>query len=208
MEAQDNGLAADAARGFFFLSRIHYVGENSESARHTLLRGIDAARLADPQTQARQLVDSARCLLMLERDVSQAQAMIVEARASLGPAGDQLAHVAWARGLLGHFCGDVAPAVAALEEAVEGYKRAQSPWETFYVMAAAVICHLESGDPAAALERCPALREVGGKLVEGSEPAVAAALEALARLALGEPDGQRGAEEAARALKELDAKAI
>jgi hypothetical protein len=208
MEAQDAGLAAEAARGFFYLSMIHYVGENAESTRHSLLSGIAAARAADPLTQARQLVDSARCLLMIERDVSQAQAMLVEARTSLGPAGDHLAHVAWARGLLGHFCGDVAPALQALEEAVEGYKREQSPWETFYVMATAVICRLESGDPAAALERCPALREVAGKLVEGSEPAVGAALEALARLALGEPEAERAAEQAARALKELDAKAM
>jgi DNA-binding SARP family transcriptional activator len=208
MEAQDAGLHAEAARGFFFLSLLHYVGDNSDGAHSTLLQAIDAARGAGPATEARQLVDSARCLLMLERDVPQAQAMLVEARGSLGPAGDQLANVAWARGLLDRYCGRTAPAMASLDEAVEGYKREHAPWETFQAMLSTVICHLESGDAAAALGRCGALREVAGKMMEGSEPVAALALEALARLALGEAGAERTATEAAQALKELDAKAM
>jgi hypothetical protein len=45
-------------------------------------------------------------------------------------------------------------------------------------------------------------------MAEGSEPAIAAALEALARLARGEPDAERAVEDAVRALKDLDAKAM
>jgi DNA-binding SARP family transcriptional activator len=208
MEAQDVGLAADAARGFFFLSLIHYVGENTEDTLKNTLRAVDAARAADPATEARQLADSARCLIMIERDIPQAQSMIVEARAALGPSGDQLAHVAWARGLLGRYCGEAAPAITALDDALEGYKRDHGGWETSQVLAATVLCLLESGDAAAALSRCGELREVAAKMTNGSEPTVATALEALARLALGEPDGVRAAEDSARALKEIDAKAM
>jgi DNA-binding SARP family transcriptional activator len=208
MEAQDAGLHADAARGFFDMSLIHFAGEDTERAHSTTLLAIDAVRGADPLTEARQLADSARCLLMLERDVPQAQAMIGEARATLGPAGDRLAYVAWARGLLGRYCGEIGPATAALAEAAQAYEREQSAWETCLVTSAAVLCHLESGDGRAALDRCAALSEVAGKLPEGSEPAMAAALEALARLALDEPGAARAAAEAARALEELDAKAM
>jgi DNA-binding SARP family transcriptional activator len=208
MEAQDAGLPADAARGFFYLSMIDYVGEKPDAVRRNLQRAVDAARGAGTATETRHLVDSARCLLMLERDVPHAQAMLVEARAALGPPGDQLANVAWARGLYERYCGEIASAMAALDEAVEGYKREQLPWEIFQVMMTTVICHLESDDGAAALERCGALREVAAKMAEGSEPAVAAALEALARLAHGEPDAERAALEAAQALKDLDAKAM
>ena len=208
LEAQDAGLPAVAANGFFYLSMISYVGENADGAQNYLLRAVDAARGADPLTQARQLAYSARCLLMIERDVPQAQAMIVEARAALGPPGDQLACMAWARGLLRRYCGDAVPALAALDEALEGYKREQSPWETFQVMSMTVICHLDGGDAAAALERCAALREVAGKMAEGSELVQAAALEALARLALGAAGAERACEDAVQALRDLDAKAM
>jgi DNA-binding SARP family transcriptional activator len=208
MEAQDAGLPGDAARGFFYLSMIHYVEENPGAVLSNLLRAVDAARGAGPATEARQLVDSARCLLMLERDVPQAQAMLVEARAALGPAGDQLSNVAWARGLYERFCGEIGTAMAALDDAVEGYRREQLPWEIFQVMMTTVICHLESGDAATALERCGALREVAAKMPEGSEPAVATALETLARLARGEPGAERAALDATQALKDLDAKGM
>ncbi|HEV3031513.1 MAG TPA: AAA family ATPase [Polyangia bacterium] len=208
LEAQDAGLPAVAADGFFYLSMISYVGENSDGAQNYLLRAVDAARGADPITQARQLACSARCLLMIERDVPQAQAMIVEARTALGPSGDQLAYMAWARGLLRRYCGEAVPALAALDEALEGYKREQSPWETFQVMSMTVICHLDGGDAAAALDRCAALREVAGKMTEGSELVQAAALEALARLALGEAGAERACEDAVQALRDFDAKAM
>jgi DNA-binding SARP family transcriptional activator/tetratricopeptide (TPR) repeat protein len=208
MEAQDTGMHAEAARGFFFLSMIHYVGEKFDDAESTLNRALDAARDADPLTAARQMVDSARCLLMLERDVPRAQAMIVEARAMLGPGGDQHAHVAWARGLLGHYCGDRVPALAALDEALEGYTRDQAHWETYQVMSMSVICQMETGDAAAGLERCAALREVAGKMSEGSEPVVAAALEALVRLALHHDGAEAACEGAIAALKAADAKAM
>lgn len=208
LEAQDAGLPAVAADGFFYLSMISYVGDNSDGAQNYLLRAVDAARGADPITQARQLAYSARCLLMIERDVPQAQAMIAEARAALGPSGDHLACMAWARGLLRRYCGDAVPALAALDEALEGYKREQSPWETFQVMSMTVICHLDGGDAAAALDRCAALREVAGKMAEGSELVQAAALEALARLALGEAGAERACEDAVQALRDLDAKAM
>jgi DNA-binding SARP family transcriptional activator len=208
MEAQDAGLAADASRGFFFLSVINYFGEDPDAARSNTLRALDVVRGADPMTQARQLADSARCLLLIERDIPQAQAMIVEARTSLGPAGDQFANLAWARGLLERFRGEIPPAMLALGEALEGYQREQSPWEIFQVLSLAVTCHLESGEAAEALARCTDLRSIAGKMTEGSEPTIAVALEALARLALGEAGAVRAAEDAARALKELDAKAM
>jgi DNA-binding SARP family transcriptional activator len=208
MEAQDAGLPADASRGFFFLSVINYVGEDPDAARSNTLRALDAARGGDRLIEARQLADSARCLLLIERDVAQAQAMIVEARASLGPPGDHLANLAWARGLLERFRGEIPPAMMALGDALEGYRRQRSPWEIFQVLSMAVTCHLEAGEAVAALERCGELGEVAAMMAEGSEPTVAVALEALARLALGQPGAERAAEDATRALKDLDAKAV
>jgi DNA-binding SARP family transcriptional activator len=208
MEAQDAALPAEAARGFFLLSIIGYAGGNFDFAQSSTLRALDAARAADPGTQARQLADSARCLLMLERDVPKARAMIVEARDALGPAGDQLACVAWARGLLDRYRGEGSSALAALDDALEGYRREQAHWETYQVLSATVLCHLESGDAAAGLARCAALRDVASKMAEGSEPVFAAGTEALVRLALNEDGAERACEDAVVALKDADAKAM
>jgi DNA-binding SARP family transcriptional activator len=208
MEAQDLGMHADAARGFFSLSMANYLGEKFDDAQTFVHRAVDAARDADPATRARQLVDSARCLLMLDRDAPHARAMIVEARAALGAGGDHLPHVAWARGLLDLFCGDAAPALAALGDALDGYSRDQSHWEIYQVLSTSVLAHLEAGDAAGGLARCPALREVAQKMAEGSEPVVAAALEAVARLAAREPGAAAACDDAVGALKAVDAKAM
>jgi DNA-binding SARP family transcriptional activator len=208
MEAQDAGLAAEASRGFFVLSLIQFVGENFDAAKNSILRALDAARATDPLTAARSLADSARCLLMLERDVPRAEALIAEARAVLGPAADHLANLAWARGLMGRFCGQEAPAREAFDQALDGYRRDQANWEVYQLLAMQVMLHLETGQAGAALERSIALREVADRMPEGSEPVVASTLGALARLALREAGAEAACEVAIAALRAADAKAM
>jgi hypothetical protein len=208
LEAQDAGLAEDATRGFFVLSLVHYADQNFDDARKNILRGLDTARDTQPLTQARHLADAARCLLMLERDVPIAQDMIARAHAVLGPSAAALANIAWARGLLERFRGDQGSTVAALDQALDGFRREEAHWEAYQILMLQVMFDLELGANAEALARCAPLREVAARMPEGSEPVVAATLEALVRLRLGEPGAEAACETAIAGLRAGDAKAM
>ena len=67
---------------------------------------------------------------------------------------------------------------------------------------------LESGSPLAARTRCEPLADVAGKLQEGSEPALAAALAALAARGAAEATSATPLDAALRGLVAADSKAM
>jgi hypothetical protein len=69
-----------------------------------------------------------------------------------------------------------------------------------------VLLALEEGRPRDALARCSELAEVASKMGEGSEAPFAAALEALARLALGDPAANAAVDRALQRLREVDSR--
>ncbi len=79
----------------------------------------DVSRLADPETEARQLANSARCLLHLERDVGQARSLLSEAEGALEELGLSDVELHWGRGLLARWDGDFDDAIAELERAMK-----------------------------------------------------------------------------------------
>src|SRR5439155_98200 len=73
-EAQEAGLAAEVATGFYLLSFLHHRVGDFSAAHQDTLQGADAARSADPATAARAFGNTGRCLAQIERDIPRAEA--------------------------------------------------------------------------------------------------------------------------------------
>ena len=208
VEAQAAGLHAAAAHGFRARSMLYYAGEKFDAARDSSIRAVEESQPVDDAARGRELAVAARCLLLLENEVPRAQAMIEEARSLLGAEADRVPSVSWASGLLARYRGERAAATSALAAAVEGYEREQSHWERCLAMAQQVMLDLEGGDAAAARIRCGPLAEVAGKMADGSEAAVAAALAALAVRTPADAQATARLDEAVRGLVAVDTKAM
>jgi DNA-binding SARP family transcriptional activator len=200
------GLPAVAAAGFQTLSLVQYETGQLDSAMTSSLRSLRGADGVGPQTRAETLASVARCLTLVERDMPRAEQLLVEAAAASGPDGGHLLELQWASGMFQRFVGDDGRAVASMERALQLARQAQSPWSQFECLMSLARIDLEEGRPAAALARCAELSEVGAKMTEGSELAIATALEALARTLLGETGADQRLAAGVSVLRRLDAK--
>lgn len=198
--AQGAGLAGAAHVGLHALSYLHWRDGDFARAASESLRSAEAARAADPVTTAHALADTARCLAHLERDLPRAESLLDEAEAIAVSLAIELVDVPWARGLLRQYSGECEEAVLHFNRALEiaraqQHRRAECDCLTHLAM-----LDLETGRPQHALDRCETLLPVAAKMGEGSEAPFTAALEALARYALGEAGAS---EKLAAALSEL-----
>jgi hypothetical protein len=85
-------------------------------------------------------------------------------------------------------------------------RQGQNRWSQFECLMSLTRIDLEDGRPAGALARCAELSQVAAKMTDGSEIAIAAALEAVARALLGEPGADERLAMAVSGLRRLDAK--
>src|SRR5258708_17603639 len=155
--------------------------------------------------EALQLSDSARCLLLIERDIPQAQSMLAEAIQLAGARAPDLANVSWARGLMHGFLGEVDRAVPALEHALDQAARDESRWEEFTCLSNLITVALDGDQPEVALAHCQRLQDAAEKMIGGAEQEMAAALAALARVGTGQAGPEILAPVADR-LRVVDAK--
>jgi predicted ATPase/DNA-binding SARP family transcriptional activator len=183
VEAQEAGLHNEATQGFRARALLYYSGERFEAARESTIRAVEESGRTDAAMRGRELAFSARCLLLMENQVPEAQAMIGEARGLLGAEAERVPTVAWATALLARYVGDRAAAVPAFAAAIDGLAREESHWERFLAMAQKVMLDLDTDHAEEAHAQCGPLEQVASKLSDGSERAVAAALAVLAERA-------------------------
>jgi tetratricopeptide (TPR) repeat protein len=170
------------------------------------LQSIKVADAAGPRTQAESLAFAARCLTMVERDMPRAEQLLGQAFEVSGPEGGNLLELHWASGMFHRFVGDQGRALESLERALQLARQTQNRWAQFECAMNLTRIDLEDGRPAEALKRSTELAEVAAKMTEGSELAIAEALEALARATLGEGGADNRLAAAVSTLRRLDAK--
>jgi hypothetical protein len=205
-ECEAAGLPEAVAAGFQTLSLVQYETGKLESAMTSSLRSLTGADGAGPQTRAERLASVARCLTLVEHDLPRAEQLLQEAAEASGPDGEHLLELQWGSGMFQRFVGQDRLAVASMERALQLARQAQSPWSQFECLMSLARIDLEDGRPAAALARCAELLEVAAKMTEGSELAIARALEALSRALLGEVGADERLAAAVAVLRHLDAK--
>jgi predicted ATPase/DNA-binding SARP family transcriptional activator len=207
-EAQDAGLAADAATGFYLLSFRHHVDGDYAAAHADTLRAAEAGRGGDAATAARALGTTGRCLALIEREIPRAEALLLEARALAEESGVILQDIPWGLGLVRAFVGDYDEAVRHLETAVSLAQTEQDHWAQCECLQRLALIELERGAPRAARARACDMARVAAKMGEGSEAPIAAMLQALTDWMLGEPDADDRVEDAIAVLRRIDAKAL
>jgi tetratricopeptide (TPR) repeat protein len=204
-EAEAVGLSDAAATGHFLLSVLHQEAGDTVRAQASSVRAAEAGRAADRTSQAHQFANTARCLIELETEIPQARALIQEAEALLGPAGDQLCELCWGRGLLQRWDGRTDSAAALIERALKLARDAEDRWREYKCLTWLALVEFELELYDAVRGRCLELLDVAGKLGESDGP-FAHALDALAGFATGVPEALAALDTACANLRDIDDK--
>ncbi len=184
--ARASRLHAEVAQGYYLLSVLYQEAGKLDAAQQATLRAAEATGLSDVLGHARQLANSARCLVELGRDVARARELVAEARMLADSAGLLEIEVRWCNGLLHQWDGDLDLAASEIDAALELAVDAEDRWRQCKCLASAAMIELERRRPTQALARARALSLAARQLGEAADEPLAQAIEALARQMSGE----------------------
>jgi DNA-binding SARP family transcriptional activator/tetratricopeptide (TPR) repeat protein len=184
--ARTSRLHTEVAQGYYLLSMVHQEAGELDAAQQATLRAADATTRSQGLERARQLANSARCLVELGRDIPRARTLIAEARTLAEAAGLHEIEVRWCSGLLYHWDGDHVMAAQEIDAAVELASAAEDHWRHCKCLAWAAVIELERCRPAQAQVRAQALQRAASRLGEGADAPLADTVDALARRMAGE----------------------
>jgi len=204
-EALAFGCLEHARLGFHMISYLRWEGGAWSDAQRHMLRAEFVSRSADPAERVVAMAEAARCLALVERDLGQAEALLLEARGLAKQLGIEPVAVADGFGMLRMHQGQI-------DEAAELFKQAQilacrdgDHEDEFQALAHLCMLELDAGRYESAGARAAELSPIADKLRGGSEAPFAKALAALSRYALGDENGG-GLDEAVEGLRAADAK--
>jgi len=202
--ALDVGALAHARLGYHMASNLRWMHGQWADARD---ESMQAERITRSGTDVEQIIgmaETAKCLAMLERDLNQADAMLMEAQ-SLAKR-QRVSHHALpaALGMLRFHENRLAEAEELFKEARTLCKSSGDRINEFLTNEYLVMIDLEQGHYESARSRCTALVDIGEKLREGSEAPCARALLGLCDYAL--EDQSTELEAGIEALRIADAK--
>ncbi len=204
-EALAFGCLEHARLGFHMISYLRWEeGAWSDAQRH-MLRAEFVSRSADAAERVVAMAEAARCLALVERDLGQAETLLLEARGLAKQLGIEPVAIADGFGMLRMHQG-------RLEEAAELFKQARilacrdgDHEDEFQALAHLCMLELDAGQHESARAHAAELSPIADKLRGGSEAPFAAALAALSQYTLGDED-TGGLDEALEGLRVVDAK--
>ena len=203
-QAMDHGSRSHARLGYQIASYLRWAHDEIQGAKRFSLQAERVSRGGSDEAQVMGLAEAAKCLAMLERDLSRAEAMVMEARALAGRIGFECAAVPMSLGILRYLGDQFDEAVEMLEDA-RALSKAQGDRLTEYMANEYLtIVEMERRDCSAAHRHASALVEIGENLREGSERPFAECLRLLCHYGLTGEDG--GLESAMEVLRLADAK--
>jgi DNA-binding SARP family transcriptional activator len=203
-QALDHGALSHARRGYFMASYVHWSHGHFAGAREEILQSERIARSGNDEEHIVGMAEAARCLAMLERDLTHADAMLMEAQALAARKGMTHNAIPAALGMLRFH-------ENKLDESVELFKQARTlarangeRLDEFQAIEYLAMIDFERGRVEDARAHCKTLVELGDKLREGSERPFAHALDALCHYAL--TDDTAPLDAALKDLRTADAK--
>ena len=205
-EALDAGCPEHARLGFTVVSYLRWNVGAAGDAHRLSLRAEFASRGADDNDRMVGMAEAARCLVILERDIAQAEALLLEARALTERSGESPWAVFDGLGLLRLRGGGLDEAKTAFEQAWATAKRTGDRLQEFMALEHLVTVSIHQRNEDAACNYAKELAIIGEKLREGSERPLGRAMLALCRYRKGEVDHRAALEDGLRQLREVDAK--
>lgn len=207
VQAQSLGCAEDVARGLLALSYLRFNRGDLAGAASDSLRAEQQARASEPLYTLRTLAHASQCLSMVEREMPRAEALAAEAIELAARQGDDVPELWLAQALLSYHRGELDNAIELATRAFALAAREQSHWIEALSLTRMAVCQLLCGRAQAALSTCADLNQVTSRMGESSEAPFGLALEALARLQLGDAAARQSLHDNLAALRSLDAQA-
>jgi DNA-binding SARP family transcriptional activator len=205
--ALDLGAIEHARRGFFLRARLTWErGQVADTRRfsHEVER---ISRLADPRERATALADAARCLVVVERDLTEAEAFVLEAEEAVALEPESRPSVLpLARGVLSLHRGELERAHDSLVLARHSALRDGDRIVEFLALENLVDLELIRGNLRVAQPLAEELVALGDRVRSGSEAPFARAMLALVRYTAGATEGPAELDQALEALRLEDAK--
>ncbi len=205
--ALDHGCLHHARLGFHMLSHLRWEGGLWSDAERDTLRAELVSRSADEKVRVVALAEAARCLAILERDLGQAEAFALEARALSQRHGIEPNAVADALGMLRLHQGATQDAATLFAQARASARRDGERASEFMALEHLVLAEFRQGRFDRAQALCHELTDLADRLRhDGSEAPYARALSALCRLTHGDTGAEAELDAALEALAVADAK--
>ncbi|MGB5223401.1 MAG: AAA family ATPase [Polyangiales bacterium] len=205
-EALDADCPEHARLGFTLVSTLRWHEGSLRDAHRLSLRAELASRGTDDRNRAIGMAETARCLVILERDLAQAEALLLEAKALTERSGESAWAVFDGVGLLRLHAGALDEAKEAFEAAWRIAKKRGDRLEEFMSLEHLVMVSIHRRDPDEACRHAKELATIGEKLREGSERPLGRAMLALCRYQKGETQHREALEQALQELRDVDAK--
>jgi DNA-binding SARP family transcriptional activator len=202
--ALDHGHLAHARLGYHMAGTVRWMHGNWTGARDESLQAERITRGGSEEDHVIGMADAAKCLALLEQDLPEADAMLMEAKSLATRSRISTAAIPTANGMLRFH-------ENRLDEAEESFKEARTLCKTagdrlneFQVNEYLTMIEIERGDFASAARRCEELVTIGNKLREGSESPFSHAMVSLCDYALNDDD--TNLDEHLESLRVADAK--
>jgi tetratricopeptide (TPR) repeat protein len=203
-QALDHGALSHARRGYWLAGYVHWLHGHFAGAREEILQSERVARGGGDEEHIIGMAEAARCLAMLERDLPQADAMLMEAQALAARKGVAHNAIPAALGMLRFHENKLDESVELFKEARTLARARGDRLSEFQANEYLAMIDFERGRADAARAHCRSLVELGDKLRDGSERPFAHALHGLCQYALADDSAPLDA--ALEALRAADAK--
>jgi len=203
-QALDHGALSHARRGYYMASYVRWMHGHWAGAREEILQSERVTRGGSEEEHIIGMADAAKCLVMLERDLTHADAMLMEAQALASRKRMSYHAIPAALGMLRYHANNLDEAVELFKEARTLAKSSGDRLSEFQANEYLAMIEFERGHIESAKAYCAVLIELGEKLREGSEHPFALALDALCHYALA--DETEPLEAALEKLRAVDAK--
>jgi tetratricopeptide (TPR) repeat protein len=182
-QALDHGALAHARRGYYMASYVHWMHGQFSGAREEILQSERVTRGAGDEEHIVGMAEAARCLAMLERDLTHADAMLMEAQALASRKHVSHHAIPAALGMLRFHENKLDEAAELFKEARTLARSSGDRISEFQAHEYLAMMEIERGRFEAARVHCAALIELGERLRDGSERPFAYALDALCEYA-------------------------
>ena len=203
-QALDHGAIGHARLGYYMASYVRWCHGHWSGAREETLQAERVTRGGSPGDHVIGMAETAKCLAMLEQDLTRAEALVMEAQALAARQNLRVEAIPTAAGMLRYHENQLAEAEEHFQEARALAKGNGDRINEFIAHEYLVMIAFEGGDHPQALARSAELVALGHKLRDGSEAPFANAIAGLCQYAVA--DDGAALDSALDDLRHADAK--
>jgi tetratricopeptide (TPR) repeat protein len=184
--ALDLGLTRAARLGFQTLSFLRWESASMAAAHDNIMQAERVSRSGDPIERTAALAQAAKCLVLLERNLGQAEAFAMEAHALVKIGGRSSSAVSFANGMIAAHRGELDEAIEAFREARQLAREHGERLAEFCAVEHWVMLEIDRGEHERVGELAEQLAELGGRVRPGAEAPSGRALLSFVRVLGGD----------------------